>query len=114
MPEQQFDKSISPETPVQKPLEKEQIDTGVEVEKEPVNIEKEADSIEKQVQSSSATPISTTATPIPTAPAAVKTETRKKIEGILSEDLKEIFQGLPRSTRVLAPHIQPPETERAI
>ncbi|MFA6272831.1 MAG: hypothetical protein WC693_07140 [Patescibacteria group bacterium] len=91
MPEP-FEKPISPEIIPQQPLEKEQSEGDVEIEKELEQLEKEINKQEKQIHTVTASlPIKQMT---PTKPVIVKTITRKKIEGILSEDLKELFQGM--------------------
>lgn len=90
MPEQPFEKLITPEAPSQPSTKREQTDGGVEIEKDLANLEKEISAQERQAQTTTL-PTSPTA---PIAPVPVKTESRKKIEGILSEDLKEIFQAM--------------------
>jgi hypothetical protein len=92
MPEQTFEKPIIPEAPSQPSTGKEQVEGNVEIEKKHETLEKQIAEQEKQAQVTQ-TPIPTTPT-VQTAPAPVKTEERKKIEGILSEDLKELFQGM--------------------
>lgn len=87
-----LEKSIAPESPPRPATEKQQVEGAVELEKDLADLEKEVAAQEEQAQAT-VTPPPTQQT-APAAPAPVKTEERRKIEGILSEDLKEIFQGM--------------------
>jgi hypothetical protein len=87
-----FEKQITPETVPQPLPEKEQLEGSVEVEKELEQLEKEINKQEKKIHTVTASlPIKQMT---PTKPLVVKSVTRKRIEGILSEDLKELFQGM--------------------
>ncbi|MFA6271672.1 MAG: hypothetical protein WC693_01000 [Patescibacteria group bacterium] len=91
MPEP-FEKQIAPENVPQQPLEKEQSEGDVEIEKELEKLESEINKQEKSIHTVTASLPIKQMTPI--KPLVVKSVTRKKIEGILSEDLKELFQGM--------------------
>ena len=91
MPEP-FEKPISPESIPQQPLEKESSEVDVEVEKELEKLEKEINNQEKTIHTVTASLPIKQMTPVKSQ--VIKSATRKKIEGILSEDLKELFQGM--------------------
>ncbi|MFA6391214.1 MAG: hypothetical protein WCW66_00485 [Patescibacteria group bacterium] len=91
MPEP-FEKPITPETAPQQMPDKDRQEGGAEVEKELEKLESEINRQEKSIHSVTASlPIKQMT---PTKPQVVKSATRKQIEGILSEDLKELFQGM--------------------
>jgi hypothetical protein len=92
MPEQKFDKLITPETLPQQASEKEQIEGETDIEKELKSLENEISASEKLSQSVNTSLPNTANTPVKTA--VIKTATRKSIEGILSEDMKELFQNM--------------------
>ena len=87
-----FDKLITPETLPQQASEKEQIEGETDIEKELENLEKEVSANEKLSQSVNATLPNNANAPVKTA--VIKTATRKSIESILSEDMKELFQNM--------------------
>lgn len=80
------------ETAPQPSHEKEQQEGSVEIEKELEQLENEVNKQEETVKTITASlPMKQVA---PVRQTVVKSESRKKIESILSEDLKEIFQGM--------------------
>lgn len=88
MPEQ-AEQKLTPEIPSKPPLEKEPEEKGVEREKELAAPEKEISKEEKRVTPPEKFP---PAGPPPSPPKPPKSETRRKIEIILSENLVDIYK----------------------
>lgn len=94
MPEQQFEQQSTPEVAPEKPIKKEAPEKKVEVEKELAELEKEIAKEEKRP-----TPPKPSFPTPSTTPGVPKSETRKKIEKILSEDLVDIYQAMDESQK---------------
>lgn len=96
MPEQQFEQQPTPETPPKPALEKEPTERGVEAEEELKKLEKEISEEEQKAAQAKPT------IPSPPTPAkAPKSETRRKIEQILSEDLVDLYRAMDANQKVL-------------
>jgi len=96
MPEQPFEQQPTPEIPPKPPLEKEPKERGKEVEKELADLEKAVSEEEKKA-AAGLSPLP------PSLPSKkpVKTETRRKIESILSEDLADTFQAMDDNQKMV-------------
>lgn len=94
----QFEKEpSSPKTPKEVPLKKEPQESQVEIEKDLEELEKNISREEKKAVPAAGTPTSTA--PAATLPRIQKSEARKQIEHILSEDLADIFRSMDENQK---------------
>ncbi|PIY96789.1 MAG: hypothetical protein COY66_03015 [Candidatus Kerfeldbacteria bacterium CG_4_10_14_0_8_um_filter_42_10] len=97
MPEQQFEQQPKPEIIPERPIIPETDEKKVELEKDLAELEKQIAKEEQKAASAQPVPAATTPTPI----AVPKSETRREIEKILSEDLVDIYQSMDANQKLL-------------